>query len=46
MIKKNYEKPSIKVYEMKSAGIICTSGGDDYWGYTAPGTGEDKNRLV
>ena len=48
MIKKNYEKPSMKVYEMKPARIICTSGGNDpdYWGYNTPAIDNDMNHLA
>ncbi len=46
MIKKNYEKPAMKVYELKPARIICTSGGDGpEFGYT-PGIDNDMNHLA
>lgn len=46
-MKKRYEKPSMKVYELqRHAPLICTSGTDpDYWGY-APGTVEGEKHLA
>lgn len=50
-MRKQYMKPAMKVYEMKPARIICTSGGDptNPWnqdfGY-APGIDNDKNHLA
>ena len=43
MIKKNYEKPAMKVYELKPARIICTSAPE--FGYT-PGIDNDMNHLA
>ena len=45
-MRKQYMKPAMKVYEMKPARIICTSGGDGpEFGYT-PGIDNDKNHLA
>lgn len=45
-MRKQYMKPAMKVYEMKPARIICTSGGEGpEFGYT-PGIDNDKNHLA
>ena len=45
MKKKNYVKPSMKVYDMEPAMIICGSGGMSYIP-TVPGQPEDEKHLA
>ena len=47
MEKKVYQKPTMKVYEVKMSQIICASG-DNPGGYIPgiPGIGTDMNRLA
>lgn len=46
-MKKQYMKPSMKVYELQGrARILCGSGEPDYWGYAAPGIDNENNNLA
>ena len=44
-MKRKYEKPSMKVYEIGMSRLVCTSGGDDNWGYI-PGQPRDEKHLA
>ena len=46
MEKKNYVKPSMKVYEMEMSKIICQSGGDMNYIPTIPGQPTDDKHLA
>ena len=45
MKKKEYKKPFIRVVEVKSCGIICTSGAGDYNENLRPGTIDEALNL-
>ena len=37
-MKRAYEKPSMKVYELKQKSMLLAGSNPDYWGYTPEGT--------
>lgn len=45
MKKKEYKEPFIRVVEVKSCGIICTSGAGDYNENLRPGTIDEARDL-
>ena len=44
-MKKRYEKPSMKVYELPHRTQLLAASDPDFWGY-APGIGDDMNKLA
>jgi len=44
-MKKRYEKPSMKVYELKQKSVILAGSDPDQWGYV-PAIGTDENKLA
>lgn len=44
-MKKRYEKPTCKVYQLQQRTQLLTTSGDQWLNY-APGAGEDMNRLA